>query len=95
MTIGAWVGVGVSLMTLFITVSTILVKVTSKFTTSVTELNVTMKGLGEKITNINCENKKQHDNLFGIAREHGDKLADHEARISIIESKPPRTKRTA
>lgn len=94
MTIGAWIGVGVSLLTLFITVSTILVKVTSKFTTSVTELNVTMKGLGEKITDINCENKKQHDNLFGEIRDHADKIADHETRISVIESKPPR-KRTA
>ena len=43
MTIGAWVGVGIGLATLFITVATILVKVTSKFTTSVTELNLTIK----------------------------------------------------
>lgn len=91
MTIGAWIGAVVALASLFITLITFLVKLTN----TLTKLTITIDGLGEKVTNINCENKKQHDNLFGIAREHGDKLADHETRISIIESKPPRTKQTA
>lgn len=91
MTIGQWIGAGVALASLFITLITFLVKLTN----TLTKLGGSIDSLSEKVTDINCENNKQHDNLFGIAREHGDKLADHETRISIIESKPPRTKRTA
>ena len=90
MTIGAWIGAGVGLATLLITLITVAIKLSASFT----KLDTTMQSLGEKISDINCENKKQHDNLFGITREHAEKIADHETRISVIESKPPR-KRTA
>lgn len=90
MTTSEW-GVLIGACGLLVTLITMIVRLTN----TLTKLTVTIDGLGEKVTDINCENNKQHDNLFGIAREHGDKLADHETRISIIESKPPRTKRTA
>ena len=88
MTIGAWIGSGVALASLLITLITFLVKLTN----TLTKLGDSIDSLGEKVTDINCENKHQHDNLFGITREHGVTLADHETRISIIESKPRRTK---
>lgn len=87
MTIGAWVGMVIGLMTFLITLITFIVRLTS----SLTKLNTTMENLGEKISDINCENKKQHDNLFGITREHGKTLADHETRIKIIESTPKKS----
>ena len=90
MTTAEW-GVLIGACGLLVTLITMIVRLTN----TLTKLTVTIDGLGEKVTDINCENKKQHDNLFGIAREHGDKLADHETRISIIESKPPTRKRTA
>lgn len=77
MTIGAWVGVACGLLTLFITVATILVKVTSKFTTSVTELNVTMKGLGDKITDVNIDNKAEHGEIW-------DKVEKHDGEITSL-----------
>lgn len=90
MTIGAWVGMGVALFSLLITLVTLLVKLTS----TLTKLSGSIDSLSDKVTDINCENKRQHDDLFGATREHGKMIADHETRISVIESKPPR-KRTA
>ena len=90
MTIGAWIGAGSVLASFLITMITFIVKLTS----TLTKLSGSIDNLGEKVIDINCENKKQHDDLFGMARKHGETLADHETRICVIESKPPR-KRTA
>lgn len=84
MTIGAWIGAGVSLASLFIALITLIVKLTN----TLTKLGDSIDSLSDKVTDINCENKKQHDDLFGIAREHGKQLGDHETRIQLIEQKP-------
>ena len=73
-----------SLIALFIAVATPLIKLN----TTITKLNGSIDSLGEKVTDINCENKKQHDNLFGEIRKHSEDIADHETRISIIEQIP-------
>jgi cell division protein FtsL len=77
-----------SLVALFIAVATPLIKLN----TTITKLNGSIDSLGEKVTDINCENKKQHDDLFGTARRQGETLADHETRIRIIEEFPIHSK---
>ena len=77
-----------SLVALFIAVATPLIKLN----TTITKLNGSIDSLGEKVTDINCENKKQHDELFGTTRKHGETLADHETRIRIIEEFPIHSK---
>lgn len=77
-----------SLVALFIAVATPLIKLN----TTITKLNGSIESLGEKVTDINCENKKQHDDLFGTTRKQGETLADHETRIRIIEEFPIHTK---
>ena len=80
------VGVIAALVALFIAVATPLIKLN----TTITKLNGSIDSLGEKVTDINCENKKQHDNLFGEIRKHDGELADHETRITLIEKMPAR-----
>lgn len=77
-----------SLIALFIAVATPLIKLN----TTITKLNSSIDALGDKMNDISCENKHQHDNLFGITREHGETLNDHETRITLIERTPRRTK---
>ena len=77
-----------SLVALFASVVTPLIKLN----TTITKLNGSIDSLGEKVTDINCENKKQHDNLFGEIRKHDEELADHETRIRIIEEFPVHSK---
>ena len=90
MTTAEW-GVLIGAIGLIVTLITMIVRLTN----TLTKLTVTIDGLSEKVTDINCENKKQHDDLFGIAREHGEKLGDHETRIQLIEQKPKRGRTTA
>lgn len=73
-----------SLIALFIAVATPLIKLN----TTITKLNGAIDSLGEKVTDINCENKEAHDDLYGLGREHGKAIADHETRIRIIEEFP-------
>ena len=77
-----------SLVALFASVVTPLIKLN----TTITKLNGSIDSLGEKVTDINCENKKQHDNLFGEIRKHSEDIADHETRIRIIEEFPVHSK---
>lgn len=77
-----------SLIALFIAVATPLIKLN----TTITKLNGSIDSLSEKVININCENRKQHDDLLGTARKQGETLADHETRIRIIEEFPIHTK---
>ncbi len=78
-----------ALVALFAAVVTPMIKLN----TTITKLNSSIDSLGEKMNDINCENKHQHDNLFGITREHGDTLNDHETRITLIEKLPVRKSR--
>ena len=82
------VGVIATLVALFAAIITPMIKLN----TTITKLNGSIDSLGEKVCDINCENKKQHDDLFGITREHGETLNDHETRITLIERTPRRTK---
>lgn len=91
MTIGAWISVGIGLAGFLITLITIAIKLSASFT----KLDATMQSLGEKISDINCENRRQHDNLFGMVREHTDKLDEHGNRITALEERTPPRKRTA
>ena len=75
-----------SLVALFVAVITPIIRLN----TTITKLNASIGSLSEKMSDISCENKHQHDNLFGITREHEETLNDHETRISIIERTPPR-----
>ena len=82
------VGVIAALVALFAAFVTPMIKLN----TTITKLNSSIDALGDKMNDINCENKKQHDNLFGITREHGETLNDHETRITLIERTPRRNK---
>ena len=86
MTIGAWVGMGLGLLTFMVTIVTIAVKLSASFT----ELNTTMKSLSEAFKTFNCGNKEEHNDMWGKIDDHDEKLSDHATRIAIIESKPPR-----
>ncbi|MFA5424642.1 MAG: hypothetical protein WC374_12380 [Phycisphaerae bacterium] len=77
-------GILIAALGFMVTIVTLIVRLTS----TLTRVDVTMKNLGEKITDINCENKHEHDDLFGIAREHTDKLENHAIRIKVLEEKP-------
>ena len=82
------VGVIAALVALFIAVATPLIKLN----TTITKLNGSTDTLGERVTDINCENRKQHDDLLGTARRQGETLADHGTRIRIIEEFPIHSK---
>ena len=82
------VGVIATLVALFAAIITPMIKLN----TTITKLNGSIDSLGEKVTDINCENKKQHDDLFGTMRKQGESIADHETRIKLIEQTPRRTK---
>ena len=82
------VGVIATLVALFAAIITPMIKLN----TTITKLNGSIDSLGEKVTDINCENKKQHDDLFGTMRKQGESIADHETRIKLIERTPRRTK---
>lgn len=82
------VGVIAALVALFAAIITPMIKLN----TTITKLNSSIDNLGEKMNDINCENKKQHDELYDITKEHGAALSEHETRIKIIENKPPRKK---
>ena len=82
------VGVIAALVALFIAVATPLIKLN----TTITKLNGSIDSLGEKVADINCENKNQHNHLFGEIRKHDEELADHETRIRIIEEFPVHSK---
>ena len=84
------VGVIATLVALFAAIITPMIKLN----TTITKLNSSIDSLGEKMNDSSCENKHQHDNLFGITREHGETLARHETAIEIIKEKlPERTSR--
>ena len=82
------VGVIATLIALFAAIITPMIKLN----TTITKLNSSIDSLGDKVTDINCENKKQHDDLFGTMRKQGESIADHETRIKLIELTPRRTK---
>lgn len=97
MTIGAWIGAGVGLVGLFITIAKLIVTNTA----SNTRLACAVENLA-RVTDENCkintreheamrsENQREHEDLWGKVDEHGGKLADHETRIQIIERTPKR-----
>lgn len=97
MTIGAWIGAAVGIVTLFITVAKLIVNNTQ----SNTRLACAVENLA-KATEDNCktntreheairsEKEKEHGEIWGTLDKHTDELADHATRIAIIESKPPR-----
>ena len=89
MTTAEW-GIIIGAIGVLITLVTLLIRLTN----TLTKLTVTIDGLGEKVTDINCENKKQHDDLWGKSREHDAKLATHDTRIAVLEEiQPPRPRR--
>ena len=82
------VGVIATLVALFAAIITPMIKLNA----TITKLNSSIDSLGDKVTDINCENKKQHDDLFGTMRKQGESIADHETRITLIERTPRRPK---
>ena len=85
MTTAEW-GILLAALGFMVTIVTLIVRLTS----TLTRVDVTLQNLNDKITDINCENKRQHDEFSSVAREQGEKLADHETRIAVIENKPRR-----
>lgn len=84
-------GILIAALTFMVTIVTLIVRLTS----TLARVDVTMKNLGDKITDINCENKHQHDDLFGKCRDFGEAISNHETRITVIEQTVPRrSKRT-
>ena len=97
MTIGAWIGAGVGIVGLFITIAKLIVNNTQ----SNTRLACAVENLA-KVTDENCrinsrehdairsESAKDHGEIWGTLDKHTDELAAHATRIAIIESKPTR-----
>ena len=75
-----------SLISMFLAVLTPIIKLN----TTITKLNASIAALGEKMNDINSENKHQHDDLFGKCRDFGEAISNHETRITVIEQTVPR-----
>lgn len=99
MTIGAWIGSGVGIVGLFITIAKLIVNNTQ----SNTRLACAVENLA-KVTDENCrinsrehdairsESAKEHGEIWGALDKHTDELAGHETRLQLIERKPKRGK---
>lgn len=79
------VGVIVVLVGLFTAICVPLIKATKESVKSMTELNVTMRNLVEKLTNLESNNTEAHRRLWQHNEEQDARINDHETRITIIE----------
>ena len=79
------VGVIVVLVGLFAAICVPLIKATKESVKSMTELNVTMRNLAEKLTNLESNNTEAHRRLWQHNEEQDARINDHETRITIIE----------
>lgn len=79
------VGVIVVLVGLFTAICVPLIKATKESVKSMTELNVTMRNLAEKLTNLESNNTEAHRRIWQHNEEQDARINDHETRITIIE----------
>lgn len=71
----------VTLVGLVIAVVTPIVKLN----TTITKLNVNVSGLEKNLDSLTTKNTANHDRIWTELDEHGDKLADHDKRLTVIE----------
>lgn len=79
------VGVIVVLVGLFTAVCVPIIKSTKESVRAMTELNITMKNLADKLTNLESNNTEAHRRIWVHNDEQDAKIQDHETRITIIE----------
>ena len=88
MTVGAWIGAGVGLVGLFITIAKLIVNNTQ----SNTRLACAVENLA-KVTDDNCKmNMREHGEIWGTLDEHGKELAAHKEEIGILKDRAARGK---
>lgn len=79
------VGVIVVLVGLFTAICVPLIKATKESVKSMTELNVTMRNLADKLTNLESNNTEAHRRIWQHSEDQDARINDHETRITIIE----------
>lgn len=88
MTIGAWIGLGIGIITLCITIITLIVNNTR----SNTRLACAVENLA-KVTDDNCKaNIKEHDDIWGTLDEHGKAIHQNKEDIGILKDRSMRKK---
>lgn len=65
----------------------IFMDATSKWTKSITELNVTVEQLTKCVEEFKSSNNLSHEKIFKDLDEHDDKLNEHDKRITVLEEK--------
>lgn len=90
MTIGAWIGVGVGVAGLFITIATLIVNNTK----ANTRLACAVENLA-KVTDDNCKvNTREHGEIWETLDEHGKAIAQNKEDIGILKDRSTRKPRT-
>jgi len=77
----------VVLVGLFTAVCVPIIKSTKESVKAMTELNVTMKNLAEKLTNLESNNTEAHRRLWKHNEVQDKTIQDHEIRIISLEQK--------
>ena len=79
------VGVIVVLVGLFFAIYTPISKSTKENTKAMTELTVTMRVIGDKLSKFDEDNSKSHKRIWDHNDHQDQILNDHETRLQIIE----------
>lgn len=79
------VGVIVVLVGLFFAIYTPISKSTKENTKAMTELTVTMRVIGDKLSKFDEDNSKSHKRIWDHNDKQDEILNDHETRLQIIE----------
>lgn len=79
------VGVIVVLVGLFFAIYTPISKSTKENTKAMTELTVTMRVIGDKLSKFDEDNSKSHKKIWDHNDHQDQILNDHETRLQIIE----------
>ena len=87
------VGVIVVLVGLFFAIYTPISKNTKENTKAMTELTVTMRVIGEKLSKFDEDNTESHRRIWKHNDHQDDRLNNHETRLRIIEQNGERGER--
>lgn len=78
-----WTVVGVLVVLIGLIVS--IVRPLLKWNTSLTENTMAIKGLTDSIKGNEQINTEEHNALWSVCDKHGEKLNEHDTRITVLE----------
>lgn len=78
-----WTVVGVLVVLIGLIVS--IVRPLIKWNTCLTENTMAIKGLTDSIKGNEQINTEEHNELWGVCDKHGEKLNEHDTRITVLE----------